>query len=95
MSDAPKIVHDRLRAATPREAHPDADMLTAFAEQALSGAEREGVMRHLARCVDCREVVALSLPPLEAAAPPQPARLRPAAHLVAHLASHLATHLAA
>ena len=71
MSDAPKIVHDRLRAAVPGEAHPDADVLTAFAEQALSGGEREGVMRHLARCGDCREVVALSLPPLEPAAQPQ------------------------
>lgn len=63
MSDAPKIVKDRLRAAAPREVHPEADMLTAFAEQALSGTEREGVMRHLARCGDCREVVALSIPP--------------------------------
>jgi hypothetical protein len=71
MSDAPKIVHDRLRAAAPGESHPDADVLSAFAEQALSGAEREGVMRHLARCGDCREVVALSLPPLEAVAQPQ------------------------
>jgi hypothetical protein len=71
MSDAPKIVKDRLRAAAPREAHPDADILTAFAEQALSGAEREGVMRHLARCGDCREVVALSIPPsVEAVAQP-------------------------
>lgn len=63
MSDAPKIVRDRLRAALPRDGHPDADVLTAFAEQALSGAEREDVVRHLARCGDCREVVALSLPP--------------------------------
>ena len=63
MTDAPKIVKDRLRAAAPRDPHPEADMLTAFAEQALSGAEREGVVRHLARCGDCREVVALSLPP--------------------------------
>lgn len=63
MSDAPKIVRDRLRAAMPRDGHPDADVLTAFAEQALSGAEREDVVRHLARCGECREVVALRLPP--------------------------------
>jgi hypothetical protein len=68
MSDVPKIVQDRLRAAVPREAHPEVDVLTAFAEQALSGTEREGVLRHLARCEDCREVVALSLPPLPDAA---------------------------
>jgi hypothetical protein len=62
MSDVPKIVHDRLRAAVATEAHPDADVLTAFAEQALSGAEREGVLRHLARCGDCRELVATGIP---------------------------------
>ncbi|MBI3477909.1 MAG: MBL fold metallo-hydrolase [Acidobacteria bacterium] len=71
MSDAPKIVRDRLRAAMPRDGHPDADVLTAFAEQALSGAEREDVVRHLARCGDCREVVALSLPPSVEAARPE------------------------
>ena len=71
MSDVPKIVHDRLRASAPGEAHPDADVLTAFAEQALSGAERERVVRHLARCGECREVVALSIPPMEAVAPPK------------------------
>jgi len=70
MSDVPKIVHDRLRAGAPGAAHPDADVLTAFAEQALSGAEREGVVRHLSRCADCREVVALSIPPMETIALP-------------------------
>jgi hypothetical protein len=74
MSDAPKIVHDRLRAAAPRETHPDADVLTAFVEQALSGTEREGVVRHLSRCGDCREVVALSIPPSVEAARPEAAR---------------------
>ena len=43
-------------------AHPDADLLTAFAEQALSATERDGVLEHLALCGDCREVVALALP---------------------------------
>src|SRR6266852_3728799 len=71
MSDVPKIVHDRLRASAPGGAHPDADVLTAFAEQALSGAEREDLVRHLSRCVDCREAVALSIPPMEAVAPPK------------------------
>jgi hypothetical protein len=71
MSDVPKIVHDRLRASAPGGAHPDADLLTAFAEQALSGAEREDLVRHLSRCVDCREAVALSIPPMEAVAPPK------------------------
>jgi len=82
MTEVPKIVYDRLRAATPeqaspsqalpdqalpdevapRRAHPDADLLTAFAEQALTAAEREGVLAHLALCDDCREVVSLALP---------------------------------
>jgi hypothetical protein len=72
MTEVPKIVHDRLRAAfwnrassnagVGEGAHPDADLLTAFAEQALSGAERDGVLGHLALCEHCREVVALALP---------------------------------
>ncbi|MGB9073779.1 MAG: YCF48-related protein [Terriglobales bacterium] len=74
MSDVPKIVHERLRAASPEKAspegevpgaHPDPDVLTAFAEQALTPAEREGVLEHLALCGDCREVVALALPAAE------------------------------
>jgi hypothetical protein len=67
MTEVPKIVHDRLQAASPKQAasgpaHPDADLLTAFAEQALSAAERDDVLEHLALCGDCREVIALALP---------------------------------
>jgi hypothetical protein len=72
MTEVPKIVYDRLRAALPKRAlpeqtgfersHPDADVLTAFAEQALSATERDGVLEHLARCGDCRELIALALP---------------------------------
>jgi hypothetical protein len=71
MTEVPKTVHDRLRSAalaqTPPnqalpERHPDADLLTAFAEQSLSAAERDGVLEHLAVCGDCREVIALALP---------------------------------
>jgi hypothetical protein len=47
---------------TPPPPHPDAELLTAFAEQALSATERAGVLEHLALCGDCREVVALALP---------------------------------
>ncbi|MBI1740971.1 MAG: hypothetical protein HY233_10425 [Acidobacteriales bacterium] len=71
MSDVPKIVYDRLRAGTPVGAHPDADVLAAFAEQVLPAAECEDVVQHLARCRDCREVLALSLPPMEAVAKPE------------------------
>ena len=80
MTEVPKIVYDRLRAALPERAlpdhtqldrplrtgpelaHPDANLLTAFAEQALSASEREGVLAHLALCADCRDVIALALP---------------------------------
>ena len=54
----------------PEQAHPDADLLTAFAEQALSAAEREGVLEHLALCGDCREVIALALPAVDIVAVP-------------------------
>jgi hypothetical protein len=75
MTELPKIVYDRLRAgrpeqAEPERAHPDADLLTAFAEQALSATERDRVLEHLALCGDCREVIALALPEAEVAAAP-------------------------
>lgn len=41
--------------------HPDADQLSAFAEQALPAHEREEVLLHLAVCGDCRETVAMAL----------------------------------
>ncbi len=82
MTEVPKIVYDRLRAAERASqrrdaldpAHPDADLLTAFAEQALSPTERDGVFDHLALCGDCRELVALSLPADEVAAETAPGR---------------------
>jgi Photosynthesis system II assembly factor YCF48 len=71
MTEVPKIVHDRLRQqAASVPAHPDADLLAAFAEQALSATERESVLGHLALCGDCREVVTLALPAADAVASP-------------------------
>ena len=69
MTEVPKIVYDRLRAALPEQAHPDADLLAAFAEQAISATERDGVLQHLALCGDCREVVALALPAADIVSP--------------------------
>src|SRR6202158_6530771 len=69
MTEVPKIVYDRLRAALPEQAHRDADLLTAFAEQALSATERDGVLQHLALCGDCRDVIALALPAADMAPP--------------------------
>ena len=45
--------------------HPDADVLTAFAERSLPELERAVVLEHLARCGDCRDIVALALPAME------------------------------
>jgi len=70
MENVPKIVRERLRVSTVAVDHPDADVLTAFTERALPEAERATVLGHLARCGECREIVALALPPLEAAAMP-------------------------
>jgi hypothetical protein len=40
--------------------HPDAESLTAFAEQALPAAEREQILAHMAVCSRCREVMFLA-----------------------------------
>jgi len=57
----PKLVVERLRMAAPEE-HPDADLLAAFSERTLPPGERDGVLRHLAACSLCREVIALATP---------------------------------
>src|SRR5258708_18199952 len=75
MQNVPKIVHQRLRAGTPAIDHPDADVLTAFAERSLPEIERTAVLEHMAHCGDCRDIVALALPeidPVETAIRPSP-----------------------
>src|SRR5229473_1640673 len=67
MPELPQIVHQRLKAPPSPGIHPDADVLTAFGERSLPEAERAVVLDHLARCGDCREVLALALPASEAA----------------------------
>lgn len=78
MENLPKIVLQRLRqgsaGASPkapsttsgragRGEHPDADLLAAFVEKKLTEGERVSVMKHLADCSECREVVALAWTP--------------------------------
>src|SRR5580692_9943075 len=66
MHDVPQFVLKRLQEKQPAaDSHPDADLLTAFAEQSLAGDERARVMEHLTRCGDCRGVVAIALPATE------------------------------
>jgi len=65
MEHVPKIVLKRLQETSAPGPHPDADLLTAFAEQSLAESERARVMEHLSRCSDCRDVLALALPAME------------------------------
>ena len=51
--------------------HPDAESLTAFAEQLLGGADREQILAHMAVCRRCREVVFFAQQAMEAEQPAQ------------------------
>ncbi len=64
MTELPKIARERLQAGGGGP-HPDADLLSAFAERCLEGGERESVLQHLAACAECREVVALAQLPAD------------------------------
>jgi hypothetical protein len=81
MQDLPESVRERLAAAQGASTdHPDADQLTAFAEGALAGRERQGVIAHLASCAQCRDILALAASVNESTLPvavaPQRARLQ-------------------
>lgn len=66
MAEVPRIVRERLRSQAAADEHPDANLLSAFSERALTEHEREQMLDHLSRCAECREVVALSaLPQVE------------------------------
>ena len=74
-SQIPELLRQRLQisAETASDAeHPDPNLLAAYAEQSLRGAERAGVVEHLSHCQPCREVVALSLPPVAEAMASRP-----------------------
>jgi hypothetical protein len=62
MQNVPHIVRERLKAGVGAGAHPDADVLNAFAERLLSEPERSTVLTHLSACADCRDILALALP---------------------------------
>ena len=71
-SPNPNIIGARLRVAamTPPSAHPDADLLTAFAEHCLNEPERAKILEHLAQCAVCRDVVYFAQPEDDAALKP-------------------------
>jgi len=61
MDPLKKIVADRLKTQV-AGAHPHGEVLSAFAENALSESERESVLQHLSTCSDCREIIFLAAP---------------------------------
>ncbi len=60
MPEIPKSARELLARQTAPEVHPSPDLLNAYVEQALSGAEKDNVTEHLAACADCRDVVFLA-----------------------------------
>jgi len=82
MEQVPKIVPQRLQAMAGSESHPDSNLLAALAENSLTETERLQVLDHMARCAECRDIVAVALPESEmamaavAAASPMPAGAR-------------------
>ena len=66
MAELPKIVRLRLaKQSSADQAHLDANLLAAFAEQTLLEREHAAVSAHLAQCRDCRELLALAVPAQE------------------------------
>lgn len=63
MPELSNLLKDRLSRAGRPEVHPDADLLTAYAEKALPATERTQVMEHLSWCSQCRDVVFLTMEP--------------------------------
>ena len=56
--------------------HPDADQLNAFVEHTLPAHEQQKTLAHLAVCPACRQIVALSLPPVDETWQPEAVRRR-------------------
>jgi len=59
MTKLPQFVRSRLALRqTASDEHPDADLLAAFAAKTMSSHARGDLLEHLARCPECREVLA-------------------------------------
>ncbi len=61
MAELPRFARERLKAVAPGP-HPDANLLAAFAENALIAKERSHVLGHLADCAECRAVLGYAVP---------------------------------
>src|SRR5512146_526633 len=68
MAELPKFARERLRQAPP-ESHPDANLIAAFMENALTARERDEMLQHLAVCAPCRAIAGFALPEPEATLP--------------------------
>jgi hypothetical protein len=62
MTNFTDIVTRRLQVAPQPEEHPDANLLSGFAEKSLSSQDRLQLLEHLAQCGHCRDVVSLAAP---------------------------------
>ena len=69
----PNQLQQELARSQRAEPHPDADLLMALAEDSLAPREREGILSHLAVCVECRDILSLAA----ASAPLPAAEVRP------------------
>jgi hypothetical protein len=69
MSKVPEFVRQRMK-QSPSGDHPEANLLAAFAEGALTGREHEQVLAHLSTCGSCREIVAIAMPEAATATAP-------------------------
>jgi hypothetical protein len=63
ITSVPNIATRRLRVKVEAGIHPDSNALAAFVERSLNQHEQADIFEHLAHCMECREVVALALPP--------------------------------
>jgi hypothetical protein len=68
MKDVPKFVRQRMVEPVAPD-HPEANLLSAFAEGGLTGREREQVLSHLGKCATCREALAVAMPEITAGHP--------------------------
>ena len=57
----PNPLQRELARSQQAESHPDADLLTGFAEGSLLEREREEMFAHLARCAECRELLNVAM----------------------------------
>lgn len=82
MPELSNLIRQRLGAAQAPGTHPDADLISAYAEGGLQPQERTDLTRHLAGCAECRELLALSLPE-QAVAPPVAMAVKPRSRFLA------------